>query len=775
MSMTIQELEKKQKKIAQLLEKHKYLDAKKALKQLEHFKPVSLKTYALIAKYYLLVEDYGAFLYTLEGKWQLNYAYEGIDEIMELYEQFCEKGFNERELVRTQYMRKLIRFIGTDTNEAKELEQYRIQMANLSEDYYLNGLITTLKELEKITYTVSDVVWNYLIQIYFQQKGEIGFPTEEETWIRTLRNMGYLKERLEEPNTVFILVAEEQNEVMCRAIGRILIEMGKKVWLLKPPKEITENIKEKELLQQSLDSKRIDSHGIGMFDTYFVKNELEKYADNRALVVAHLSRHTPEELATVMGSGSLLDDLGMHESLKKTFSRFNLTMGDVFDDNFSAGWVGDYTSYISKVYNYDVRKSLEEGCEHCKYSIVIPARNSVESLRYTIKTCLELDYPKEDYEIVVSDNSTNNNAEVYNLCQELQDARIKYYRTPRDLHLPKSFEYAFLQTRGEFILSIGSDDAVLPWALKVLDEVRSSYPDEEVIQWERGFYAWPGFNGGQQNQFVIPREYKQGEYGVFYRQGRDYMVEIFRNPNSMYALPVLYINSGFKRSYMNTLLEKTGRLWDGICQDIYIGVVNIIINSQILNLRYPLTIAGMTNTSVGATCVKANTDELQAKELNDDVRKTGNVGGFSMSMTERLMPELRSDVSSLYNSLLRAVARGILPEETMWQKLDWKKMFENCIYRLDMQDVEYDKLIHYARYTAFWHGEEFLQWFDETLYSGVMSPRMIDRHQLEQNKKKKTYQEGPTAEGGIVVDASRYSVTNSYEAAQLFCKLSNLI
>lgn len=84
---------------------------------------------------------------------------------------------------------------------------------------------------------------------------------------------------------------------------------------------------------------------------------------------------------------------------------------------------------------------------------------------------------------------------------------------------------------------------------------------------------------------------------------------------------MLYINSGFKRSYMKTLLEKTGRLWDGICQDIYMSIVNILINDHILNIRYPLTIAGMTGRSIGATCVQAHTEDNELIKFKDEQRK----------------------------------------------------------------------------------------------------------------------------------------------------------
>lgn len=58
-------------------------------------------------------------------------------------------------------------------------------------------------------------------------------------------------------------------------------------------------------------------------------------------------------------------------------------------------------------------------------------------------------------------------------------------------------------------------------------------------------------------------------------------------------------------------------------------------------------------------------------------------------------------------------------------------MFLDCISRLDIQDMEYDRLIHYARYAASWHGNEFLQWFDKQIYNKVMEPRMVDTRQME--------------------------------------------
>ena len=438
----------------------------------------------------------------------------------------------------------------------------------------------------------------------------------------------------------------------------------------------------------------------------------------------------------------------------------------------AVGWACNYLSYISKIYCFNVEEEINKPSE-CKFSIVIPARNSAYTLKHTLKTCLNQRY-KGSYEIIISDNSTNGNTEVYDLVKEMNDPRIKYYKTPRNLHLPKSFEFAYLKAKGEFIISIGSDDGLLPWALDVIEDVLNKYPDEDIIKWERGFYAWPGFNGGQENEFLIPRDYKKGEYNIHYVDREEYLAKILNNPQSMYSLPMLYINSGFKRSYIKKLLKDTGRLWDGICQDIYMGVINVGINREILNINYPITIAGMSSASIGYLANKGEKDINRAKKNIVEAEKTNNIGGFSMSSVERLMPQMGSDVSSLYNSLLRAVARGVFPEVYLTELFDFKKMFLECYKLLDVRDVYYDKNIHYMRYTASLHGEEFLKWFDETIYKEALIPRVIDEERVNNISKRKTYTEGKTKLGGITLDASKHGVSNIYEAVKLFQKLTNL-
>lgn len=344
---------------------------------------------------------------------------------------------------------------------------------------------------------------------------------------------------------------------------------------------------------------------------------------------------------------------------------------------------------------------MQKSCwkkSECRYSIIIPARNSSETLRYTLQTCLEQRYDG-DYEIVLSDNSTEGNQAVYELYRELNDPRIKYYKTPREYGLTKSFEFAVLHAKGQFILPIGSDDGVLPWTLEVLDETRKEYPDEEIIVWQRGFYAWPGFNDGQQNQFIIPKKYIKDKFDYQYVTQKRYLQDVCSNSMTMYRLPNLYINSGCTKRYLQKVLKMTGEMYEGICQDICMGVLNMCINPKVLHMEYPLTIAGMSSNSMGKITEEIHKEIKEENKRIKDIIKVVHIGEYSPLYYEKLFPELPYNDIALYRSLLRAVSLKLLPQEFL-DVIDWKEIFVQLTKQINKQNIHFDKQIHYYRYVA---------------------------------------------------------------------------
>lgn len=613
-----------------------------------------------------------------------------------------------------------------------------------------------------------------LVSYYILEKYRIFLQPEQgiyRPWVENIPNFGFLKEAIDKRKDVIVCVGSEKEYAELSILGLVLARMGCKVFIVNVPIPIEVDVPPalRDTVAICIDNISIENE-MTIIPAVELICEGKSLGNNAAEIVRSLSMEDVQpKNCLLLASSSYMEQLARTDALKRNLQNLFIQTSKWKKENISFGWTGDYLSYIGEIYGMDAEAAIHREPK-CRFSIVVPARNSSATLRHTLKTCLNQRY-QGSYEIIISDNSSNGNAAVYNMVQEMQDRRIKYFRTPRELHLPKSFEYAFLQATGEYIFSIGSDDALLPWTLEVLDDVVGRYPDEEVIRWERGFYAWPGFNGGQENQFVIPGRYQKGQYQEIFVSTISFLTDALKNPPYMYAMPLLYINSMFKRSYFDTLLEHTGRLWDGVCQDLYMGVVTSLIVPRILCLQYPLSIAGMSSGSVGATSNAAIVDADEGIKWHQDINATCNIGAFAMSYTEMLFPEVTTDVSSLYNCVLKAVARGLLPEHILWEEdgIDWKAWFLNCYRTLDKQDIYFCAKLQVFRIAAMKHGEAFLKWFDETIYREALEPVIFEKR----DNMAKMYQEYDD-ERGIMLDASKQGVYNVYEASLLFEKLTGL-
>ena len=655
------------------------------------------------------------------------------------------------------------RFIIWQLEDEKE-EIQKVLLSVKKQEKNVLECFASLRSLAALYLTCGKILNYYILMLYEEFTGKREIP--RRPWILNSSNFGYMKEYIKAHGTVVITVntPDSQNEAFI--LGYCMSQMGCAVYILNIPTKIEVDalIALEDTISVSIENAEV-FYGFTLVPAVELVMQGKSFGNNTANIINAICGE--DKTVLVLSSSRKFEELSKQSVLKNRIDNLYGYQESYRVDNYAFGWAGSYLSYIQQIYNMDVKEALYRQ-PVCRFSIVIPARNSAATLQHTLKTCLNQRW-QGDFEVVISDNSTEGNQEVYRFCQTLQDNRVKYYRTPRDLRLNRSFEYAFLQTRGEYVLSIGSDDALLPWTLEVWNQVIADCPEEEVFLWDRGFYAWPGFNGGQQHQFSIPGKYRKGAYHTESIEPIQYLSWAMEKPAVMYALPMLYINSGFKRSFMQTLLRDTGRLWDGMCQDIYMGVIVSVIKGRIVKINYPLTIAGMSTGSVGAMSTLPMTDQAKSAVAAGRELKENNVGGFSRSQVETLAPENGSDVTSLYNSILRAVNRGLIPGHYLVDVFDWKTWFMNCYHAMNKADIYFDRKLHQMRFTAMKHGEEFLKWFDENIYAEALTPVVF----IEPDKNKKTYQEFDN-ESGMNVDASRYGVHNSYEASLLFEKLSGL-
>lgn len=739
------------------------------LTRLYAYKPVRLLWFVAKAEYVLKTEgNPQAALAVLDGKYFLGEDYPGLRECMEFRVKTLRQAGKEHDAIREEYCYQ--KACGKDS----ELDAILIQTLEAVAQNSENGEI--LSDLESAFYHTSDTASSLIVQM---EQIRSGFLSEEakHPQFSNIANYGYLEEKIasRETNT-FVLVMDGSLDRSLEILGNLLSRFGHQVFLLTQPLPFeTENrLDLKNTLEISMDN--MESYpDLCIVPPVLLTQNGTPYGDNREYIIDYICREKSlKDNVVVLCSGCLLDDLYRRDTLRGRIGRLSPYETDFQEEKLHFAWVGDYLSYISDLYGYDVRKDIDAKPE-VAFSILIPARNSAETLRYTLQTCLNQRYTGS-YEIVVSDNSVDGNTNVYDLCQELNDSRIRYVKTPRSLMLTKSFEFGYLQTRGEFVLSMGSDDGLLPWGLDTLEKVLKQFPEEEIVLWDRGFYAWPGFNGGQENMFTIPRKYDKQNIAVGYTKTSDFLDLASQNEQMIYSMPLLYINSGFRRTYLKTLLQKTGKLWDGGNQDINTGIINCCIYDKILQIIYPITIAGMSSSSIGYLdgMTKSKSEEKRIEATYKSIFQQDNVGMYIPGYRQRLLLSTGVDISTLHIMLSNAVDEGLLCEEQAVQLLDWEKAILRTVDTFSPISEKYDLFVHWERFMAKQVDENEKQWFEHTLYKNIFIPKFMDEQMIERQKATKTYQEEHNSAGGETLDASRHGVKNIMDAVSLFGQRSGL-
>ena len=80
-----------------------------------------------------------------------------------------------------------------------------------------------------------------------------------------------------------------------------------------------------------------------------------------------------------------MDELHAKDALAGDIQRLSYCLPPQFSHGFSFAWAGAYLTYISCFYGENIEPLLDAPAT-CDFSIVIPVRNSAETLRYTLET-----------------------------------------------------------------------------------------------------------------------------------------------------------------------------------------------------------------------------------------------------------------------------------------------------------------------------------------------------------------------------------------------------
>ncbi|MFZ1530378.1 MAG: glycosyltransferase family A protein [Ferruginibacter sp.] len=228
-----------------------------------------------------------------------------------------------------------------------------------------------------------------------------------------------------------------------------------------------------------------------------------------------------------------------------------------------------------------------------KYTVVIPTRNNIDTLPFTLQTCLAQDYPL--FKIVICDNGTDHKTEEY--IRRFNDERVEYYRTGVPLSMTENFEFALSKVKEGFIIFIGADDGLMPGAINYVDGIIEKF-QVKAVACQYAQYFWPNAPVAVKGRLRInPLNYYSS--GVEIRNSEHWIKKTLAFETELYVcdLPGLYY--GVIHRDIVDMAMPDGKYFRSIAPDGYSAFATAIhIENYAYSFR-PFCIAGLSGKSNG--------------------------------------------------------------------------------------------------------------------------------------------------------------------------------
>lgn len=303
-------------------------------------------------------------------------------------------------------------------------------------------------------------------------------------------------------------------------------------------------------------------------------------------------------------------------------------------------------------------------------SVIIPTRDRAEVLKYSLASCVRI--ADRDLEIIVSDNaSVDDTADVV---AKFQDRRLRYICTPQRCSMRQNFEFAVGHASGDYIFTLGDDDALLPNQFPYLRSLLERYaPDTLTSSIVR--YAWPSpeaaNNGGR-----LKLRFKS-LYGDTTMLSGEYLREGLERDGAVFTrhLPRIYGGASSRR-VIEELKKKTGQLFMASWPDYYFSFASPSVIERHLVVNHPFFLGGSSPKSNGASYHRWRKKEGDGKEAKKfqaeaDADPVADMIPATLSFQTGVLSHLESANRYAYGGSLR---------------IDYEREFERIIPSLNDLD-----------------------------------------------------------------------------------------
>ena len=658
------------------------------------------------------------------------------------------------------------------------LSDFRSMEKELLQEIIQSEQIDTaaLLKLCRYYYSVNDVVKaGYYHALYLKLTGtrENANEIEEGVVLSKVKNMGALYAILLEDttDTLAFVIHNKDNYNSYFKMAEVCKYLGKKAIFITVPVEweIEGDLPDIDTsLDLSYDNSEMINDVNCMTSIRYHKNNV-KVEETLLSLLDDLSKKVKGNQLPVFAERGIFMSL-KSPHVKRSVLHYVVSNEEVKNSPFRTnfGYINGYENFEGMMYQVNIIDQIKKESKYA-YSIVIPARNNAVTLEYTLKTCFEQEF--KDYEILISDNSDDDNYNIKKLLKDRFDSdKIRYIRTPRVLPITKSFEYAFINAMGDFLVPIGADDGLVFNSLKYLDKTIKNIEKTETlnnITWDRLHYVWPDFTeSGQESQFIIPRLYQNGVYEFEKCESIQKLKDILIYPKLMYSSPLCYINSGMKRQYMLTMLEKTGAILDGHSQDLYTGIVNLALNQNYYHLKFPIVMAALSGYSSGVESAIGTVDDSILQKRAKEYFLT-NYATPVQRDSEDLFMVSDGDVANMLTQVLRIIDMEVLDTDLV-KYIYWENIGKKILEQMQYKDVNRKKVE-----TMLIKGIEFFtkdtaKTIKSNIEQGIITPNRYDL------VKDKSYFTGFKENGALHLNASKLGINNVYDACKLFDNIYNI-
>lgn len=255
-----------------------------------------------------------------------------------------------------------------------------------------------------------------------------------------------------------------------------------------------------------------------------------------------------------------------------------------------------------------------------RFTVIIPQKNRAEYIYHTLRTCMIQDYP--NFEIIVSDDcSEDNSIDVINSLVK-QDQRIKLFAHKKHLGMHDNFEFALNQVKPGYVMALGGDDGLTPGCIWRMYEIFNQ-TKKQLLTWPISGFEYATEEGGT-NTFYVRRS-KTNDLKII--KSEDFLNSIAKSFRYLVNLcPMFYVKGVASTELIDRVKSRTsdGSFYYCPTPDGYSGVVLAGEVDEYVYSPEPLSLSGITQKSQGRNYhMTDKKSRFEAEQFfNDNVRRS---------------------------------------------------------------------------------------------------------------------------------------------------------